>query len=512
MTNLNPTPPASLSPQTNAQNALLRAEQFAEAGDPDAALRLLDPVDPRLLQGVLAGKRLFLMGRSYLELKQPELAIEPLAQAVNLQKSNPNYRIAYGAALHLMGRLAEAEKNYREAIRLAPTAENPPFNLGKVLADQGNIDGAKRAYQLAISRNPRYTMAMVALAEMMIAHAELNAANEWLQKALAIEPKLAQAWNALGKLVERTGKFANAGTHYQKAVDCEASFAEGWYNLGRMKGHEKDLASASDCLSRALNLEPQNEQYRFMRGVFDSTAVSDEAAASDQRVPDSYVKQIFDQYADTFDKNLVEDLAYNTPTLLCDMLMPFITNTTTAVDDPKRPGDHSALDLGCGTGLIGGLIAKECASLVGVDLSPKMLEKAKARGYSSLVVAEIGAFLAQAAPRSYDLVIAADVFVYIGNLASVFIETSRVTKAGGIFAFSVESLNAITLANSDANMPPAQSAGFKLLPSGRFAHKEAYIQELARQSAFEIRATANSVLRTEAGEPIWGTLFVLQRT
>lgn len=483
----------------NTQNALLRAEQFLNAANIDEALKLLLPLlTPQTpLRDSFAALRDFLIGRCYLELKQPANALEPLARAFRQQKSNANIRIAYGAALHLTKNLHEAEKHYREAIRLAPSAENPPFNLARVLVDKGDLDGATRAYQLAISRNPRYATAMAALADILIVRGELHKAQEQILKALAIEPKLALAWNALGKLTERAGNYEVAASHYHKAVENDSNFAEGWYNLARMKSHQNDSAGALTCFERATLLDPSNEQYQFMHGILGSGDAM-RTESGEARIPDRHVEHMFDLYAETFDESLVKGLSYQTPEQLFSQILPALNLDSSGENHTKL----SALDLGCGTGLFGVQIAPLCSTLVGVDLSAKMLGKAKNRGYTKLVVAEIGSFLAAESDLSYNLVVASDVFIYIGDLEKIFAGAKRTLKPRGVFAFSVESLEA--LPHLDASQP------FKLLPTGRYAHSSTYIKSLANQHGFSTRSAAASAIRTEVGKPIMGTLFVLE--
>jgi len=484
---------------TNTQNALVRAEQFLNAGNASEALTLLLPLltlQPPIRDS-FAALRDLLIGRCYLELQQPANALEPLARAFRQQKSNANIRIAYGAALHLTKNLPEAEKHYREAIRLAPSAENPPFNLARVLVDKGDLDGATRAYQLAISRNPRYATAMAALADILIVRGELHQAQEQILKALAIEPKLALAWNAFGKLTERTGNYEVAASHYQKAVENDSNFAEGWYNLARMKSHQNDSAAALSCFERASLLDPSNEQYQFMHGILGSGDAM-RTESGEARIPDRHVEHMFDLYAETFDESLVKGLSYQTPEQLFSQILPALNLNSSGENHMKL----SALDLGCGTGLFGVQIAPFCSTLVGVDLSAKMLEKAKSRGYTKLVVAEIGSYLAAEDERSYNLIVASDVFIYIGDLAKIFAESKRILKSGGIFAFSVESLEA--LPHLDASQP------FKLLPTGRYTHNSTYINSLALQYGFALRSSTAAVIRTEVRKPIMGTLFVFE--
>ncbi len=157
----------------------------------------------------------------------------------------------------------------------------------------------------------------------------------------------------------------------------------------------------------------------------------------------------------------------------------------------------AALDLGCGTGLCGPLLRPLAARLDGVDLSARMVERARTGGaYDEVVQADIADYL-RATPRRYDLVVAADVFIYVGALDQVFEGAARVIPPGGRFCFSVE----VAAAGPD----------LVLQPSLRYAHSASYIRTLAKQSGFEISATTEGPIREDQGSPIPGLFAWLTR-
>ncbi len=158
---------------------------------------------------------------------------------------------------------------------------------------------------------------------------------------------------------------------------------------------------------------------------------------------------------------------------------------------------HSVLDLGCGTGLCGGLIRPVADRVDGVDLSGAMLEQARKLGvYTELVHADVAGYL-QDAKRRDDLVLAADVFIYVGGLEPVFAGVARVLECGGQFCFTVE---------------PAEGAErVQLLPSLRYAHSEAYIRELAQAHGFLVDEIVRAPLRNDQGRPMEGLYCYLSR-
>jgi predicted TPR repeat methyltransferase len=155
------------------------------------------------------------------------------------------------------------------------------------------------------------------------------------------------------------------------------------------------------------------------------------------------------------------------------------------------------LDLGCGTGLCGPLLAPWAGSLTGIDVSRNMLdEAARKQLYERLVEAEITAWLPAQDAAAYDLAIATDVFIYIGDLAPVFAGLHRVLRPGGLFAFSTE---------------VSEGAESRLLESLRYAHSAAYLERLAREAGWDVESVTTHVLREEDRQGVCGHLAVLRR-
>lgn len=215
-----------------------------------------------------------------------------------------------------------------------------------------------------------------------------------------------------------------------------------------------------------------------------------------------YIRRLFDALAPNFERKLVQGLEYSAPWKLRDLVVDFLVNT-----DLRWP--CHVVDLGCGSGLCAKAFAEtpccgreaSCGSRwIGVDLSPKMLELASSLNlYDSLNCEDVVCALeSMSADRSVDMVIAADTFIYVGDLVDVFRATSQTLIHKGIFVFSTEELS------EDC----AQE--LKLLKSARFAHSHRYICELSSRFGFIIQRHCSGILRKEQGEIITGHFYVLQ--
>ena len=218
-----------------------------------------------------------------------------------------------------------------------------------------------------------------------------------------------------------------------------------------------------------------------------------ESNVSCARCPEEYIVGMYSSFASQFDDLLVNKLKYKTPSLLRNLV-----DSTISVDKRGEKWASNAADLGCGTGL-SGIAFRSCAkNMVGVDLSPEMVDKARERDcYEDLVVGDVEIILNE--ERLYDLIFACDVFVYIGDLESIFASTRRSLQSGGLFAFSTEFLE------ENEN----EDEGFMLHRSARFAHKRSYIENLAAKYAFNIRAIKTCPIRKNEGKDVKGILVVL---
>ena len=218
----------------------------------------------------------------------------------------------------------------------------------------------------------------------------------------------------------------------------------------------------------------------------------DNAPSKIDKCPPDYIVGLYSTFASSFDQLLVQKLDYKTPTKLRRALK--------SVCNSKRIF-KKCLDLGCGTGLSGLAFRDIVDELTGVDLSPEMIEKAKQRRcYESLLVGDIFSVFNQSIPR-YDLVLACDVFCYIGNLSEVFASVSTSLSRNGYFCFSTEYLE---------DLPKNQLDSYRLQACARFAHKRRYVEELAQRSGFEVVSLEVSIIRKNQGENVKGMLAVLR--
>ena len=204
------------------------------------------------------------------------------------------------------------------------------------------------------------------------------------------------------------------------------------------------------------------------------------------RAAPHYLRALFDEYAGQFDHHLMVGLAYQGPNQLFALVEGHLR--------PKAP--MVVVDLGCGSGLCGPLFEPLARQMIGVDLSPRMLEQASRKNcYDELVEADLLAFLGQQR-GTVNLCLAADVLVYFGDLEEPLTGVVGALRPGGLFAFTLEA---------------TEAEGWVLQKTGRYAHGEYYVKGLAQRIGFEIVELQRATLRLQIDAPVAGTAWLLRK-
>ena len=290
---------------------------------------------------------------------------------------------------------------------------------------------------------------------------------------------------AFGRELASRGDLAAAADLFTQAAEAEPTFTAAWFALGETAAKLGDREGAVAAFTRALALDPQDRSgaalYLAQLGAADPA----------QAMSSAYVRTLFDQYAPRFDGAL-EALAYRGPQLILD-----------AVTRARPTANFAAaLDLGCGTGLAGAAFRPLVAHLTGVDLSPGMIARARARSlYDRLEIAELAAFLRdeRTARRHYDLVVAADVFAYLYDLAPVVRAVADVLGEGGIVAFTVE---------TEEDDRDSVALGEKL----RYRHGAGHVRAAVEAAGLDVVELAPASTRNEAGGAVPGLVVVATRS
>lgn len=470
----------------------------------------------------------YLLGRLWRQKGQPAQAVDCFARALT---SNPAFEFAHREMFETLrqdGQTVAAREAVQRTLGVFPESAEFHFHLADLLADAGELEQAVAAYQHSLALSPDSVAPYINQAAVLLklnrddeaaaayrhalqrdgdsfdAHMGLGSIGQrsgnvelalsCYEQAQRIRPQSAAVQLSLGVVLEKAQRSAQAITFFSRAVALDPVCAPAHQGLGNAYLNQKRIPEALACFREVLRLQPDNPVKHLV------AALTGESTAC---APGAYVKQLFDEYADSFDAHLVKALAYNVPENLVQQLCSCL--------GPAR-GETDVLDLGCGTGLFAVALASLAEQmairrLVGVDLSARMLEKAAARKiYSRLEQRDLHAMMRDEPADSYDLVAATDVLVYIGELDGLVAETRRLLRPGGLFAFSVESLEAL---EAPADGPAAQD--YRLNPTGRYAHSARYLERLAATHAMQVLACSEATSRQDNGQPIAGCLMIWSR-
>jgi len=376
------------------------------------------------------------------------------------------------------GRLEPARICFEQCQALTPGRPSVLGNLGITLFHLRHFDAAISVLTHATEADPSLAEAWACLGLAHEAQGRWRPAADALEKSLALVPRRhALLWVTLGQVSLRLGDAKNAERAFDRALQEDPGCAPAWSERGNLMRELYRLDEAAASFERALALGADPELTSFY-------LASVRGADVPPTPPRRYVEALFDDYAADFELHVAEKLEYRGFEVL---LKPVLGNG-------RRY--ERVLDLGCGTGLCGALIAPQADVVDGVDVSIAMLEEArKHEVYRELVHADVGEFLATTASQ-WDLLLAADVFIYVGDLAGVLRSARRILAPGGCLAFTVE------LASEGKDI--------QLLPSLRYAHSEAYVRRLADAAGFAAVRISTAAIRREQGKPIAGLYVYLE--
>ena len=348
-----------------------------------------------------------------------------------------------------------------------------PIAAAEALIAEGRAHDAARALRARLAEGRGGALARVTLVKALLAAGEVEAAVAEAREAVSLNPELPAALVALGEALLAAENLPAAIAELQRALRRDPDHAQARFLTGRAwtQGGEADKA-----LEIFAGMDPQTPGL----AAWQARA---EAMLRTPRSDPGYVRHLFDQFSADYDARMRGSLAYAAPEILGE-LAGMVMHGREAL---------RVLDLGCGTGLAGQVFRARAARLDGIDLSPAMIGKARSRGiYDDLAVGDIEIAPA-ASGRLYDLVLAADTLVYLGDLASLFRSVRKHLDTDGYFLFTVE----------------AGEEDFALGPKRRWRHSEAYLRRLAAETGFAVAGLVAASPRTEAQAPVPGLAVAL---
>lgn len=353
------------------------------------------------------------------------------------------------------------------------------FAKAAELVSGGEPIAAASLYRSILQDQPKHlaaAKALAALLELGVAPGDVSAARK---AAIDIET---ESTYSVAKSAQTQGRFDVAIRCYRKILDLDSEYGDAVWGLAETCYANDQIPESLRWYRRYAEIYPDDpEAFHMIAALGDGP--------KPPRASDDYVRETFNHFAEDFDRQLLEDLEYRAPKLI-HMLYEGLSG------GGEVRGDLDILDAGCGTGLAGIDFKPHAAALTGVDLSREMLERAEGRKiYDELLEMELGACM-RGRPDGFDLIVAADVFCYIGDLTETLAAARTALRPGGHLLFSVE---------------VQSKRGYSLTGSGRYAHKPAYIRKAGKNAGLREVLSRSETLRIEYGEPVKGYLTALNK-
>lgn len=401
------------------------------------------------------------------------------ARALAADPTNSDALNLMGTLMLQRGDLSSAVPYSAKAALVDPRSPGALNTLGLILRQAGQMAAAASCYQKALLIDDGFADAYSNLGVILKSEGHLLRAIEYYRKALDLDPTLGETYNNLANAYQEIGELPEAVEAYLQASDRMPDSDTVHYNVGMLLNRQGQTDDALTHLKRALEINPERSDAQHLVAALEGRTT--------QRAPLDYVRKLFDDYAPRFEAHLVGDLK-------CRIHLDIV-----GLINQHRRGRRfgHALDLGCGTGLTGGAAREFVDHLTGIDLSENMLRQADVKGvYDALRTSDIDTYL-EAMEETVDLVMAGDVFIYMGALDTTIGLIATRLNDRGLLAFSVE-----------AEVP---AASWVLRPSGRFGHGDAYISSLMAENGLTVVDKLRTALRNDRGKPISGIIYLAEK-
>jgi predicted TPR repeat methyltransferase len=418
--------------------------------------------------------------------------------------------VALAVDLMKQGRYRDASQICASMLELEPDNAAALHYSGILAHHRGDDAQALTLIRRSLERSPHQPDWYSNLGIVLQANGQFEAAIEAFRRAIALNPQHANAHNNLGVLHKLYGRYEDAEASYRAVLALDPNHPDVYHNLAVVLDQMGRLQEALEAHCKHITLRPkQSDAHRYLALAYSiigehekAVAVCEEwvrnspddprarhalAAHSGRNVPqrasDEYVTTVFDNFAEGFEAKLAR-LEYRAPTLVGEAVAAAVPAANRSLD---------VLDLGCGTGLCGPLLAPFARRLVGVDLSQGMLNYAQEKQvYHELVRAELTEYLQQQQAASVDVIVTADTLVYFGALEAMTSAAAAALRSGGVLVFTVEEA-------ADAEFADTYS----LRPHGRYTHGEVYVRRVLTDAGLQPHIERGE-LRLESGLPVAG--------
>ncbi len=348
-----------------------------------------------------------------------------------------------------------------------------------VLQESGLLTQAQAIYETILKENNTNFEANFQLGKCYQQNKDYNNALLYLKKAIKLNDQCYVCHYDMSKIYDKLGKYEFSLFHLEKVMDICPDFYEAFFSMAQCYRKMKDEENMLTYLNKTLAKLPKHPGANHLLASFNKKTSS--------KYSSEYAQDLFDRYANHFEEHLLSSLKYQVPFIIKEKLQSL---------NPSKKS--KILDLGCGTGILGKTIIDQFPNIVGVDISSNMIQETRKKEiYTTLYTDDIHDFLLKNEEK-FDLIVAADVFIYIGNIKTIFTGIKKCLSHNGYFIFTIELSSEINIKD------------FQLGKTGRFSHDIDYIETLCKDTNFEIVEKEEIILREENQIGQKGAIFTLR--
>ena len=386
-------------------------------------------------------------------------------------------------ALRQSGKYEEAARFYFEALRADPRNFDALYAFGLLHLECSQFEGAEDLIARALAVNPGFAEGHIAHGMALIQLQRHGDAIASFERALALRPNFIEALCNRATAMLAMQRFEEAVQGFDAALALDPRHAISWNNRGNALAQLKRFEEAVASYDSALAIDGDLMQARDnrMNALFELKLT--------KRCPPAFLRVLFDEFSAHYDETMVEKLGYR-----AHLHLRYLADRVL----PKDGAPWRILDLGSGTGLVAEAFKDmtQGGRLDGIDLAPRMIEAARAKGlYDDLILGDLETYLAAPGP-AYNLMLAADTMIYLGDLNPTFSGVVTRLERGGFYLFAVESTAEGSWQQTRAN---------------RFKHTEAYLREEAARAGLEFVEVLECQLRSEDSVPVAGLAVALRK-
>lgn len=420
--------------------------------------------------------------------------------------------LSMAVQMHQRGMIEEAESVYNDVLRIVPDQPDAMHYSGVIAHQMGDSEKAITLIKKSLAVSPDQPDVLNNLGNIFRELGQLGEARKYYARVLTLAPEHADTWVNIGVILRQLSKPEEALEKLEKAIELNPKHGDAYHNLGNTLADLKRFEEALDAYEMATKVSPEGgmapksiARVQYDLGRKDdairtiqrwSYANPDDAGAKHllaaytgkdvpKQASENFVRQSFDGFSKSFDEVLTR-LNYKAPKYVGELVVEKLAESV---------GGYRMLDIGCGTGLCGPLIRPLASTLVGVDLSTGMLDKAKERGvYDTLEEAELTQYMNDNT-GCCDVITCVDTLCYIGDLSLAIPAAYSSIDPEGWFFFTVEQ-----------HLATEHEQGYWLQPHGRYSHNRGYLVALLESAGFLVETMKDVILRQEGPDEVSGLL------